>query len=184
MLAEDFPGIRSILGLPHRFEALKGSDQSSLAAADLVISAGVDYATDVAIDRRRGSNAGRPAHLSTWVEEFAIVGHAVAILGADALGSGFGDDGYPVFRLTDWPDQSGALIVEAGCGNVFQPHGAADLQMTVALASRLALDVLAGTVTTSIRRVWQGDRQQVLAKGGVLRDSFADSNVIKEFAWP
>ena len=89
----------------------------------------------------------------------------------------------PVFRLTDWPAGASGLIVEAGCGNAFQPHGAVDLQPSIAMASKLALDALLGRVSASCRRVWFGDRAEVAAHGGLAREGFTEVNAIRQFPW-
>ena len=89
----------------------------------------------------------------------------------------------PAFRLTDWPAGTGGLIVEAGCGNVFQPHGAVDLQPSIAMAAELVLDALLGRVPASCRRVWFGNRDAVAAHGGTVREGFTDVNAIRQFSW-
>jgi hypothetical protein len=89
----------------------------------------------------------------------------------------------PAFRLTEWPAGTGGLIVEAGCGNVFQPHGAVDLQTSIAMATKLALDALLRRVPASCRRVWFGDREAVALHGGVVREGFVEVNAIRQFSW-
>ena len=118
------------------------------------------------------------------MEEYAIVGHAVALVGGDTLFAGITSEGIPAFSLTDWPSDAKTVIVEAGCGNAFQPHGVVDFSPSTTLATKLALDVLTERVTASSRRVWQGDRDSVALLGGIPRPAFTDSNVIKAFPWP
>lgn len=89
----------------------------------------------------------------------------------------------PKFRLTDWPPEANHLIVEAGCGNLFQPHGAADLLPTVSMATRLVLDALVGRAPDSCRRTWFGDPEAVVALGGVARETFTEINAIRQFPW-
>ena len=93
------------------------------------------------------------------------------------------EDERPAFRLTDWPAETSGLIVEAGCGNVFQPHGAVDLQTPIAMAAKLALDALLGRVPASCRRVWYGDREAAVAHGGFVRESFTEVNTMRQFSW-
>ena len=183
MLRTDFPHLRSAEPYPKLFEHLTQKERESLASSDLVISAGLDYSSDVWLDSWRRGCGAPPPHLCTWFEEFGLVGHAVAIVGADTLLDGFDKEGHPRFRLTDWPAESAALIAEAGCGNMFQPHGAVDAQSTVTLAARMALDILLGANTTSRRRVWQGSRDEVVEHGGKPVDGFKESFVFKDYPW-
>jgi len=125
-----------------------------------------------------------PAHLSTWAEAYAAAGHAVLLYGNASIMAGFDGEERPSFRLTDWPDEAGALIIEAGCGNTFQPHGVIDLHPTVGMAAGLALDTLLAKVPASCRRVWMGDPAVVEANGGILRETFTDRLMMREFVWP
>jgi hypothetical protein len=58
-----------------------------------------------------------------------------------------------------------------------------DLQATISLAARLALDIICNEVTQSIRRVWLGNKVEVAKHGGHLLDGFTDNYCIKEFPW-
>jgi hypothetical protein len=183
MLEEDFPHVLSLVAIPQRFHTLNADQLEKLADCDVVISAGIDYEGDEQIDSWRRSLPRPPVHICTWVEAFAIVGHAVVLFGADTLFDAFDDEEQVCFRLTDWPQESGAFIVEAGCGDVFQPHGAIELQATVSTAAGLALDVLCGKVSTSSRRVWQGKRAEVEKHGGTALPAFTDNLCVKEYPW-
>ena len=184
MLMEDFPYIKDAVHIPQRFEALQAGQLEALATADLIISAGLDTEGDASLDTWRRGLSKPPIHLCAWAEEFAIVGHAVALFGVDSLLEAFDETEHFRFRLTDWPEGSGALIVEAGCGNVFQPHGAVDLMSTISNAASLALDVLSAKVTISSRRVWMGDRDEVLKRGGMVKPEFTDNRCVKDYPWP
>jgi len=183
MLRQDFPHIETVTPYAKRFQRLAARELEAVSNADLIISAGIDFDGDAQVDDWRRSLATPPPHLCTWTEAYAIVGHAVLLYGAESLISGFDERERPLFRLTEWPDDGKALVVEAGCGNQFQPHGAIDLQATVVLAARLAIDVLLGRVPTSCRRVWQGDLAAVVANGGTSTPDFSASNVARESAW-
>ncbi|WP_291984513.1 ThiF family adenylyltransferase [Candidatus Accumulibacter sp. ACC007] len=165
-----------------KFERLTAADLGKLAGVDMIVTAGLDIEGEAAVNAWRQSLNRPPAYLSTWVEAYAIVGHAVLLYGKDDLMSRFEGE-RPAFRLTDWPVGAGEVIVEAGCGNVFQPHGAADLQPTISMASKLALDALLGRVPASCRRVWFGDREAVEALGGVTRDDFTETNAMRQLTW-
>lgn len=183
MLAEDFPHLRAADPFPYSFEKLNASQLKRIAESDLIVSAGIDLSGDAVLDQWRRDLHEPPSHVCTWVEEYAIVGHAVALVGGDSLFAGITSDGIPAFSLTDWPSDAKTVIVEAGCGNAFQPHGIVDLSASITLATKLALDVLMGLVATSCRRVWQGDRDIVIRLGGAPRPAFAESNVFREFQW-
>ncbi|WP_462387962.1 ThiF family adenylyltransferase [Acidovorax sp. Q11] len=165
-----------------KFEHLKPADLAKLADMDMIVTAGLDIEGEAAVNAWRQTLDRPPAYLSTWVEAYALVGHAVLLFGKDDLMTRF-DGEHPAFRLTDWPAGSGALIVEAGCGNVFQPHGAVDLQTPIAMAAKLALDALLGRVPASCRRVWLGDRETVAILGGVVRKSFTEVNAVRQYSW-
>jgi ThiF family/Prokaryotic E2 family B len=183
MLRQDFPHLELVKHYPKQFQKLSAQELEAVSKADLIISAGIDFEGDSQIDNWR-RKLGQPIpHLCTWTEAHAIVGHAVMLFGSDSLLTGFDGEQLPKFRLTDWPDNDRTLIIEAGCGNVFQPHGAIDLQPTVTIAARLAVDVLLERVPDSCRRVWQGDLTEVAANGGTAKFEFTESNVTKEAKW-
>lgn len=182
MLRDDFPHVGQITPYRDRVERLSGHQLEKLAAADLIISAGIDFVGDAALNRWRRRIVGAPPHVCTWIEAYALAGHALAVFGDDDLMLAFDDDGNPVRELTTW-DSAQILEQEAGCGNVFQPYGAVDLQRTVALGGRLVLDVLQGRRATPVWRSWQGDRDEVLRLGGKPSAGFKGSNVEREHRW-
>lgn len=183
-LRRDFPDLSSVEGYPVRFQSLSGAQLATLVECDLLISAGIDWPGDVALDGWRRALPTPPAHLCVWTEEFALAGHAVALFGKDALLLGFSPDGVPHFRLTDWPETVKTKIVEAGCGNDFQPHGAVDLNDCTTLAAKLAVDVLTSVTSASCRRAWLGERAEVVRLGGVPRPEFNASDTRRVFSWP
>ncbi len=183
-LRRQFPHLTFDQAFPRRFESLSSKELGFLANVDLIIAAGIDFDGEAALDAWRINLPQPPACLSTWVEAYAVAGHAVLLYGNRSILSGFDADERPRFRLTDWPDESGALIVEAGCGNSFQPHGVVDLHPTIGLAAGLALDTLLDKVPASCRRGWMGDPSVVERNGGTLRNEFTDALTIREFPWP
>ncbi len=165
-----------------KFERLNASELNRLAAIDMIVTAGLDIEGEAVVNAWRRGLERPPIYLSTWVEAYAIVGHAVLLYGESDLMSHFEGE-QPAFRLTDWPNSALPVIVEAGCGNVFQPHGAVDLQPTIAMATRLALDALLGRIPASCRRVWFGERDAVAALGGVAREGFTEVNAMRQIQW-
>lgn len=183
-LQRDFPELERPEVFSKNFEDLSGAQRARLSECTLVISAGITWAGDVALDQWRRSLVTPPVHLCTWAEEFALAGHAVALFGADSIAQAISLDGIPHIRLTDWPPTVRTQIVEAGCGNIFQPHGAINLSDCVTLAAGLAIDVLTSATITSCRRAWLGERSEVLRLGGEPRPEFNVSNTRKAFPWP
>ncbi len=182
-LRRDFPHLTFEHAFRQRFEWLAPKDLEQLASADLIISAGIDFDGEAALDHWRRNLARPPAHVSAWVEAYAAAGHAVLLYGKASILAGFDGEERPNFRQTDWPDEAGALIIEAGCGNTFQPHGVIDLHPTVGMAAGLALDTLLDKVPSSCRRVWMGDPAVVEANGGNLLETVTDPLTIREFVW-
>ncbi len=182
-LRREFPHLTFEHAFRRRFEQLTPKDLDHLASADLIISAGINFDGEAALDHWRRSLTRPPAHLSTWAEAYAAAGHAVLLYGKASILAEFDCGERPSFRLTDWPDEVGALVVEAGCGNTFQPHGVIDLHPIVGMAAGLVLDTLLDKVPTSCRREWMGDPAVVDNHGGILRASFTDRLTMREFVW-
>jgi hypothetical protein len=181
-LQRRLPHLRVGASFAAKFEQLTSRELTRLADVDMIVTAGLDIEGEAAVNAWRQTLEHPPAYLSTWVEAYALVGHAALLFGKDDLMTQFEDE-RPVFRLTDWPAGTGGLIVEAGCGNVFQPHGVVDLQPSIAMAAKLALDALLGQVTESCRRVWFGDKDSVAAHGGFVREGFTEVNAMRQFSW-
>jgi hypothetical protein len=178
-----FPHLSFAHAFAKRFQRLDSSELDKLADADLIVAAGVDFDGETLLDKWRITLPKPPAYMSTWAEAYAVAGHAVLLYGNRSILTGFDDDERPSFRLTDWPEEASGLIVEAGCGNSFQPHGVVDLHPTVGLAAGLALDTLLDKVRKSCRRVWMGDSSVVERNGGMSLPTFTDRFVIREYAW-
>lgn len=181
-LQRRLPHLKIGAAFSSKFEYLKPEALDLLSRMDMILTAGLDIEGEAAVNAWRQTLEQPPAYLSTWVEAYALAGHAVLLFGKDDLMARFEDE-RPAFRLTDWPAETSGLIVEAGCGNVFQPHGAVDLQTPIAMAAKLALDALLGRVPASCRRVWYGDREAAVAHGGFVRESFTEVNTMRQFSW-
>lgn len=184
VLRRQFPHLTFDHAFSKRFERLSSKELYHLASADLIITAGIDIDGEAALDAWRRTLSKPPAYIGTWAEAYAVAGHAVLLYGNDSILVGFDAEERPKFRLTDWPEKAGALIVEAGCGNTFQPHGVVDLHPTIGLAAGLALDALLGKIPTSCRRVWMGNPMVVESHGGTTLPTFTDRTTILQFSWP
>ncbi|SCK08078.1 Dinucleotide-utilizing enzymes involved in molybdopterin and thiamine biosynthesis family 2 [Variovorax sp. HW608] len=182
-LRKSFPHLQFDDIFPKRFERLSRPDREKLGSVDLIVCAGIDFDGESALDAWRTSLDQPPALVSTWAEAFGTAGHAVLLYGKTSIRPAFDESELPLMRLTDWPDGSGTLIVEAGCGNVFQPHGVVDLHPVIGMAASLVVDALTNRAPTSCRRYWLGDRTQVLSNGGTPLLAFNESKVVREVAW-
>lgn len=182
-LSKQFPHLTFDHAFQRRFEHLTKEERGILACADLIIACGIDFDGEATLDTWRRSLPQPPAYLSTWVEAYAVAGHAVLLYGDRSILSGFDEEERPKFRLTDWPEDVGVLIAEAGCGNSFQPHGVVDLHPTIGLAAGLAIDATLDKVPVSCRRVWMGDPSAVELNGGKHRSNFTEAMTIREFPW-
>lgn len=182
-LSKQFPHLTFAHAFRRRFEHLTREELDVLARADLIVACGIDFDGEATLDQWRRSLPQPQAFLSTWVEAYATAGHAVLLYGDQSILSGFDEQERPIYRLTDWPDDAGALIAEAGCGNSFQPHGVVELHPTIGLAAGLALDAMLGKVVVSCRRIWMGNPLMVELNGGTLRSGFTESMTIREFPW-
>lgn len=165
-----------------RFEHLSDIERADLCDAAVVITAGIDIEGEAVFDDWRQTLAKPMPYISCWVEPYCLVGHAVLLCDAHRLMDRFRDN-KPNFRYTDWSHQSGHVIVQAGCGNVFQPHGLVDLLPTIFMTSGLVLDVLLGRAFTSCRRVWFSRVEQVNNLGGNIIKDFDAENGIVQYGW-
>jgi len=164
------------------FELLNSKCLGLLAASGLIICAGVDRRGEVFFDRWRAKLDAPPPAICAWSEEFALVGHAVAIVGPRSLHERYCPEGNFDFLATTWPNGA-PLVREAGCGNDFQPFGALDLMPTIQVTAQLALDVLLGNVRSSMRRAWFGDRERLIQLGGVVTSHFGETRTFREYPW-
>jgi hypothetical protein len=114
-LQREFPHLTFEHAHQRRFEWLAPKELDQLASSDLIVSAGIDFDGEAALDHWRRDLARPPAHLSTWAEAYAAAGHAVLLYGRASILAGFDIEERPNFRLTDWPDEAGPLVVS--CGN-------------------------------------------------------------------
>ena len=165
-LLRDFPHIRSVESFSKSFQTLSAIELGRISRTNLLISAGVPYDADAALDVWRRQAAPGLPHLCVWAEEYALAGHAVVRFDGDSLLELFDDSGEPCLSATEWPADVAPTIVEAGCGNGFQPYTAIDLQPIISMGARMALGVLLGDVTNSRHRLWLGDRARVASLRG------------------
>lgn len=184
-LHADFPHAVGFDAWKGVVQAASAEQKTELAACDLVIAAGISLAGELALNRWRQELETPPPLVWTWVEEFAVAGHAVGIVDGASLAQSLNADGEFLMRLTsNWSAGQGHAL-EAGCGVAYQPYSAADMMGTINCAHRLSLDVLLGKQQDNVVRSWLGDRD-VAAAGGCTIDGAFDRSfheISRGWAW-
>lgn len=168
----DFPHIRNVQEHAKAFQDLADDDLTKLGQCDVIVLAGLDLSGELAIDRWISSLDRPPPRVWTWTEEFALAGHAVALVGQDRLSDGLDADGLYRGRLTNGWNPHDVLVREVGCGASFHPYDAVDMASTVTMAQRTITDVILGKVTQSSVRMWLGNRETVVERGGAPGEAF------------
>lgn len=156
-----------------------------MASYDLIIAAGINLVGELALDGYRQGMHAPPPLVWTWIEEFAVAGHAVGVVDDARLAASLNADGEFLMRLTaEWPaDQAHAM--EAGCGVAYQPYSAADMMGTINCAHRLSLDILLGKQQGNVVRSWLGDRELATAAGCSVDEAFGRSfgEITRDWIW-
>lgn len=174
-IKRELPHIRDVCGFAHSVEYLQKDDLDKVMSCDLIVTAAISLEGDSFIEACLSARKTPPLWLCTWIEEFAVAGHALLIPRSDRLLSKFNQDGTYKYRLTyEWPEQGGE-VPEPGCASTFQPYNMSDAQASANMAARLALDALLGRVTSSVNRQWHGDREIAISYGAKLDPSFSCS---------
>jgi hypothetical protein len=176
------PSIVEVLPYSSAFEDLGTDRLAHLSECDVLITAGLERRGERAIDLWRAERSPPIPIVCSWVEEFALAGHAAALLGNDRLESGYGADGNFRFLATSWPNGA-PLIHEVGCANDFQPFGAVDLLPTVQMTTHLCLEIIAGRREASCRKSWLGSRARARELGGVPTEYFSDDECQNTYPW-
>lgn len=171
-IKREFPHMVDVADIPARFEGLNAGQLQQLAQCQLVVLAGIDLVGELRFDDWRLSIDPRPALVWTWVEAFAVAGHAVGILDNVSIAGGLDADRQFKMRLTaEWPERI-EFVPEAGCGVSYQPFATIDMMSAVNVASRLALDILLGRAEHNEVRSWLGDRAAAASQGCRIATEF------------
>jgi hypothetical protein len=184
-LHADFPDAIGFDAWTGVIQAASAEQNAGLADCDLVIAAGINLTGELALSRWRQGLEDPPPLVWTWIEEFAVAGHAVAIVDGACLARSLDADGEFLMRLTsNWPAGQGHAL-EAGCGVAYQPYSAADMMGAINCAHHLSLDVLLGKAKGNIVRSWLGDREVATASGCAITDAFDRSfcEISRGWAW-
>lgn len=163
LLRASYPdlNVQAIVGA---WDELSDEQWSKVDSADLWISATGDAASNQHLDELVAAGEA-PATLFTWLEPFAVAGHAVLHVPGSSrlrgLTDGAGRMLEPVSDLATSPTPPR----EPSCGAFYQPYSSLATLFTVALAGEFALDALSGRVTVSSQRVWVGSAEAFGANG-------------------
>ncbi|MFO1387992.1 ThiF family adenylyltransferase [Cellvibrio sp.] len=183
LLLADFPHMLEVTAHHKKFETLTQQELELIQGADVIVSAGIDISGDLFLDEWRRTHSNESVHVCAWAEAFAVAGHAVALFNDDSVSAMFDENMEIIFRSCDVPESANHLVAMAGCGDVFQPHGAIELQSTVNIAARIVIDILMNKVANSTRRTWFGNRDEALQRNLIPRADFNDDSCIKDFPW-
>jgi len=165
-LSENYPHI-TIEYRAVSWETVARTEPEIFTSSNLIVSAVGDWTFEGALNEWQRKIKNFPPILYGWTENFACAGHAVAIFrnGDSCLQCGMSEEGVPVFRATQWKDQT-ILKQEPACGVMFQPYGPVELNHTVTLVAELALDIILKTGTPGTHRAWACRRSLLESAGG------------------
>lgn len=150
---------------------------------DLIIVAIGNPTIELYLNNYFHSEKGFPPVLFTWLEAYGIGGHAI-------LTNNRGNSGCLTCLYTDPFDKESELYNKAsfaekgqtfskdmaGCANMFTPYGSLDAVQTAVLATRLAIDVLAGKEIDNPAFSWKGNSESFISAGYKLSRRFSLSS--------
>lgn len=160
-LERSIPDLTQVDAYACGLQELLESKPNLLHGVDLVISATGDWATDALISDT-ADHSPSVTVLYSWMEAYALAGHAVAITGKKARFT----DGFDQVGNFKGKASSASLKVPTECGNTTSPFGAIELAQAQALSSRLALEVLEGKHDGDVWRTWTAEKSVVDYAGG------------------
>lgn len=182
-MAAEYPHCIAMNNLPVRFEELTVEQLDRLSEFDIIITAGLPIETEVAISEWRSSSDDPIPQVSTWIEPYGVAGHSVALLDSDSLLEKYSPDYKYSHQISNWPESVRTVVPQAGCGQFFQPHTAAELQLAVNLAYRQVMALIDGSITSSICEVSIGDLDRMVELGGNTNAKQVDKFCTRQFPW-
>ena len=190
LITRNYPHVRTCESHRKKWEQVVVEDPELLRSCDLIVSAMGDWGAEGALNGWHLAERRRMWIVYGWTEAHACAGHTVAI-GPEGgcLACGFGSDGQPLLRVTDWPRS--ALQAEPGCGAMYQPFGPIELTHIEGLVAEAALDCLLGRTGAPVHRVWAGRRVLLEEMGGswtsewaVIAGTRGAGSFVEERSWP
>ncbi len=155
-------------------DVLSGESEALLNTS-LIVSATGDWGSENLLNLWQFTNENAPPIVYTWLEPYAVAGHALAIVrGMGCFKCGFDDAGEFLYRASDWSNVT--IMKEPACGVTFQPYGAIEAMHAVTLAARLCLDFFLGDIAGSIHRASASMTDEILQEhGGAWTQTWLDS---------
>ena len=134
--------------------------------ADLVICATADWRSERFLFRSRNQLSNAPPFLVTWLEPYAVAGHAILSNDAsDDLCRFFTSEGRPLLRCSEWPNGI-PYSREPACQAGFNPADMAIAEISVSMVLNLALEQLKGERTSSSHHYYFHSSEKLAALGG------------------
>lgn len=149
-IEKSIPDIEQVDFHTSGIQALLQSKPDLLDGVDLVISATGDWGADVFISDVAAQLKTPLPVLYTWMEAYALAAHFAVIDGS----KGRFTDGFDDVGNFKGKASVAGLKLPTECGNITSPFGAIELAQSQAVASRLALEALAGRHQSDIWRTW------------------------------
>ncbi len=159
----------------------KALDEGSihLADYDLLVLAIGNPTVELEINAQVHALRGGPAVVFTWLEPLGVGGHALLTRNASGGGcfeclytSSVGNEKFLENRAAfAAPGQSFGRAL-SGCGSLYTPYGAMDAARAAAMATRLAVDALAGKEPGNPLLSWKSDATDFIAEGFRLSPRF------------
>lgn len=157
------PETERVDALPIRLQTAIRERSDLLTGIDLVVSATGDWACDAFLDQALEAMETPPPALYAWTEAFGLAAQAILISRAGTrLTSGFEIEG-------TFKGQSSHTDLPAPdeCGNSTSPFGQIEVSQAHVVATKLALESLAGMhVGENVWRTWTTDRRSLEASEG------------------
>lgn len=173
-----------------RWQSVLEAKPSLFEDASLIISMTGDWGAEDALNTWHVGRDKTPPVIYGWTEPHACAGHAAAIPGGGGcLACGFTETGQPSFRVTSW--EKVTTEQEPACGAMYQPYGPVELDYSVNLVTELAVDVLLGTESAPVHRMWACRLPVLKANNGswteewlALGDSRKEGGCVCVRFWP
>lgn len=183
-LGAQWVGRSKALGLKHRIErsvpdivevvAYDGLVEDALtsvpdilADADLIVAATGEWGSDMFINQAARERTPALPALFTWTEAYALATHAVLLSGT----AGDIPDGFDVVGNFKGKASHAGRKPPPECGNVTSPFGAVEVAQSQALATKLALEFLAGRhAQADVWRTWTSDHSSLSNADGTWTD--------------
>jgi hypothetical protein len=131
-IERSLPDVEHVSAYACGIQELIASNPSVLDDVDLIICATGDWGTDVFLSQKVPLIKRQPPILYTWMEAFALAGHAVVNWGVN----GRFTDGFDEVGNFKGKASAAGLKIPPECGNSTSPFGAVELAQSQAVASR------------------------------------------------